>query len=176
MSLNKPIVGMAADLATGGYWLVASDGGIFAYDAPFFGSTGNILLARPIVSVEANVAGSGYRFDASDGGVFAYGSSGFYGSAQLSPGDYKCSLVLSSTSPPQNSNETVTIQSNVGDATVTLSVYYGGGTATFVYGTTDANGNGTITFNISQATVGQLVAVTAFVDSAFCFGGSFTPT
>jgi len=34
--LNAPIVGMAADPATGGYWLVASDGGIFAFNAPFY--------------------------------------------------------------------------------------------------------------------------------------------
>ena len=34
MTLNKPIVGMAADRATGGYWLVASDGGIFSFNAP----------------------------------------------------------------------------------------------------------------------------------------------
>ena len=38
--LNKPIVGMAVDPATGGYWLVASDGGIFSFNAPFHGSTG----------------------------------------------------------------------------------------------------------------------------------------
>ena len=30
-SLNKPIVGMAATLNGLGYWLVASDGGIFSY-------------------------------------------------------------------------------------------------------------------------------------------------
>jgi hypothetical protein len=39
MALNKPIVGMAATPDGMGYWLVASDGGIFAYgDAGFFGS------------------------------------------------------------------------------------------------------------------------------------------
>ena len=39
--LNKPIVGMAATGDGGGYWLVASDGGIFTYgDAQFYGSTG----------------------------------------------------------------------------------------------------------------------------------------
>ena len=37
MPLNAPMVGMAADRATGGYWLVGADGGIFAFDAPFFG-------------------------------------------------------------------------------------------------------------------------------------------
>ena len=35
--LQAPIVGMAPDHATGGYWLVAADGGVFAYDAPFDG-------------------------------------------------------------------------------------------------------------------------------------------
>ena len=29
---------MAIDPATGGYWLVGADGGIFAYGAPFYGA------------------------------------------------------------------------------------------------------------------------------------------
>ncbi len=41
MPLNKPIVGMAATPDGKGYWLVASDGGIFTYgDAGFYGSAG----------------------------------------------------------------------------------------------------------------------------------------
>jgi hypothetical protein len=36
--LVAPVVGMAADGATGGYWLAASDGGVFSFDAPFFGA------------------------------------------------------------------------------------------------------------------------------------------
>ena len=35
VKLNQPIVGMAVDRATGGYWLVASDGGVFAFNAPY---------------------------------------------------------------------------------------------------------------------------------------------
>ena len=36
-----PVVGMAATPSGHGYWLVASDGGIFSFgDAPFYGSTG----------------------------------------------------------------------------------------------------------------------------------------
>jgi hypothetical protein len=31
------VEGMAADPA-GGYWLVASDGGVFSFGAPFFGA------------------------------------------------------------------------------------------------------------------------------------------
>ena len=45
--LNQPIVGMAATPDGKGYWLVASDGGIFSYgDAVFFGSTGSITLEQ----------------------------------------------------------------------------------------------------------------------------------
>ncbi|HEX7521567.1 MAG TPA: hypothetical protein VF441_05845, partial [Acidimicrobiia bacterium] len=36
--LNQPVVGMAATPTGHGYWLVARDGGIFAFgDAPYFG-------------------------------------------------------------------------------------------------------------------------------------------
>jgi hypothetical protein len=38
LRLVAPVVGMAADDATGGYWLVGSDGGVFSYNAPFFGA------------------------------------------------------------------------------------------------------------------------------------------
>jgi hypothetical protein len=51
MTLNRPIVGMAAD-GVGGYWLVASDGGLFAFGAaPFWGSTGSMTLNQPIVGM-----------------------------------------------------------------------------------------------------------------------------
>jgi hypothetical protein len=38
-----------------GYWLTATDGGIFNYgDAGFFGSTGSIKLNQPIVGIAAH--------------------------------------------------------------------------------------------------------------------------
>jgi hypothetical protein len=58
---------------------VASDGGIFSFNAPFDGSTGNIRLNAPIVGMEAKRDGSGYRFVASDGGVFSFDAP-FFGS------------------------------------------------------------------------------------------------
>jgi hypothetical protein len=72
-----------ASTATGnGYWLVASDGGIFTYgDAQFYGSTGAITLNKPIVSMMSTFDGAGYFLVASDGGIFNYGDAGFYGSA-----------------------------------------------------------------------------------------------
>ncbi len=64
-----------------GYWLVAADGGIFAYgSAGFAGSTGAIKLAKPIVAMAATPTGRGYWLVASDGGVFAFGDARFFGS------------------------------------------------------------------------------------------------
>ena len=52
ITLNKPIVGMAATPDGHGYWLVASDGGIFNYgDAGFYGSIGGLTLNKPIVGI-----------------------------------------------------------------------------------------------------------------------------
>ena len=70
-----------AQLPSGGYWLTASDGGVFAFgQADFFGSTGNIRLNRPVVGMAATPSGRGYWLVASDGGVFAFGDAQFYGS------------------------------------------------------------------------------------------------
>ncbi|HYH48176.1 MAG TPA: hypothetical protein VEG38_01380 [Acidimicrobiia bacterium] len=71
----------AAEPASRGYWLVASDGGIFAYGgAKFFGSTGAVKLNMPIVGMAATPSGNGYWLVASDGGIFAFGDAGFFGS------------------------------------------------------------------------------------------------
>jgi hypothetical protein len=66
----------------GGYWLVASDGGIFPFgsDAGGYGSTGNLRLNQPIVGMAATPSGRGYWLVASDGGIFPFGDAGGYGS------------------------------------------------------------------------------------------------
>jgi hypothetical protein len=65
-----------------GYWLAASDGGIFSEGgAPFKGSTGSLILNKPIVGMSATPDGDGYWLAASDGGVFNYGDAAFEGSA-----------------------------------------------------------------------------------------------
>ena len=52
--LNRPIVPLAATPTGRGYWLAASDGGIFAFgDAAFRGSTGGIRLNKPVVGMSA---------------------------------------------------------------------------------------------------------------------------
>ncbi|HXW79298.1 MAG TPA: hypothetical protein VEJ84_07350, partial [Acidimicrobiales bacterium] len=79
--LNKPIVGMSPTSTGRGYWLVASDGGIFSFgDARFYGSTGNIRLNKPIVGMSVTPSGKGYWMVATDGGIFSFGDAKFYGS------------------------------------------------------------------------------------------------
>jgi len=93
LKLNAPVVGMAstpyspgvggapAAPAGLGYWLVASDGGVFSYgDAGYFGSAGGTPLNKPIVGIAPTPDGKGYWLVASDGGVFSYGDATFHGS------------------------------------------------------------------------------------------------
>ena len=65
-----------------GYWLVASDGGIFPFGpgAVGYGSTGAIRLNQPIVGMAATPSGHGYYLVASDGGIFPFGDAVGYGS------------------------------------------------------------------------------------------------
>ncbi len=81
MAYNFPVVGMASTPNGGGYWLVASDGGVFTFgNAQFYGSTGGIALNKPIVGMASTPNGGGYWLVASDGGVFTFGNARFYGS------------------------------------------------------------------------------------------------
>jgi len=81
LTLNSPPVGMAPTHDGQGYWIVASDGGIFNYgNAAFLGSAGGIKLNKPIVGMAATPDGGGYWLVASDGGIFSYGDAHFYGS------------------------------------------------------------------------------------------------
>ncbi len=64
-----------------GYWLDATDGGIFTYpNNAFYGSTGALRLNKPMVGMAATTDGQGYWLVASDGGIFSYGDAAFQGS------------------------------------------------------------------------------------------------
>jgi glucose/arabinose dehydrogenase len=79
--LNAPIVAMARTRLGNGYWLAASDGGVFTFGhAHFYGSAGAVPLRQPIVSMAARPQGDGYWLLARDGGVFNYGHARFHGS------------------------------------------------------------------------------------------------
>ena len=81
VALNRPIVGMASTPSGRGYWLVASDGGVFTFgDAGVLRFDGALRLNRPIVGMAATPSGRGYWLVASDGGVFTFGDAAYYGS------------------------------------------------------------------------------------------------
>ena len=63
-----------------GYWVVASDGGIFSFNAAFHGSTGNVPLTQPVVGMASTPDRNGYWLVAADGGVFSFGDARFHGS------------------------------------------------------------------------------------------------
>ncbi|MEM9712445.1 MAG: S8 family serine peptidase [Actinomycetota bacterium] len=82
--LAKPVVAAAA--SDDGYWMVAADGGIFAFgDAQFFGSMGGTPLNQPINGMAATSTKQGYWMVASDGGIFAFGDARFFGSMGGTP-------------------------------------------------------------------------------------------
>ena len=94
---------MAAAANGTGYWLVASDGGIFGYGtAAFHGSTGSLTLNKPVIGMTATPDGGGYWLVASDGGVFNYGDASFMGSL----GGHKlvAPIVATTGQPPLNTS------------------------------------------------------------------------
>ncbi len=79
-SLSSGAADHGVNTSVQGYRLVASDGGIFGYNATFYGSTGNLKLNQPIVGMAPTPDGGGYWLVASDGGIFTFGDATFYGS------------------------------------------------------------------------------------------------
>jgi hypothetical protein len=81
ITLNRPIVGLAAHPSGNGYWFVAEDGGIFAYgSAAFYGSTGDRAISGTITAMAAHPSGGGYWLLSSTGQVYAFGAAADLGS------------------------------------------------------------------------------------------------
>ncbi len=82
-SLDAPIVGMVPSNDGGGYFMVASDGGVFAFgDARFEGSCPGIGgCIGTAVAVMPDHSGNGYWLVTSAGVVYAFGDAANFGSA-----------------------------------------------------------------------------------------------
>ena len=80
-SLNAPIVGMVPSSDGGGYFMVASDGGVFAFgDAKFAGSCPGIGGCNgKAVAVMPDATGNGYWVVTSSGSVYSFGDAVDYG-------------------------------------------------------------------------------------------------
>jgi len=74
-------VGMTADPAGRGYRMVAADGGIFSFGAPFYGSLGSIHLGADIATMAPSTDGNGYYLLDVQGGVYAFGDAPYLGRA-----------------------------------------------------------------------------------------------
>jgi hypothetical protein len=71
---------MASTPDGGGYWLVAADGGVFAFgDATFRGSLGASRPGAPVAALAAVPTGGGYTLVTSTGDVFTFGTARYLG-------------------------------------------------------------------------------------------------
>jgi peptidoglycan hydrolase-like protein with peptidoglycan-binding domain len=78
-ALSRPIVAMATTADGKGYWEVASDGGVFSFNAPFYGALAGWPLAQPVVGMTATPTGLGYWIVTADGSVFPFGDARQFG-------------------------------------------------------------------------------------------------
>jgi hypothetical protein len=77
--LNRPIVDLAPSPQGDGYWMVASDGGVFAFGgAAFYGSPAG-TVSGSVVSLAATPTGNGYWIVATDGSVYNFGAAQYFG-------------------------------------------------------------------------------------------------
>jgi hypothetical protein len=75
----KYIVDISISLDGQGYWLVGTDGGVFSFNAPFYGSRGTELENAKTSAMCADPLGRGYWLFGEDGGVFTFGEVLYYG-------------------------------------------------------------------------------------------------
>jgi hypothetical protein len=79
--LNAPIVGMVPSSDGGGYFMVGSDGGVFAFgDAKFEGSCPSIGgCSGAAVTVMPDATGNGYWLVTATGHIYTFGDAAYYG-------------------------------------------------------------------------------------------------
>jgi hypothetical protein len=84
-ALNAPVVGMVRSHDQGGYFMVASDGGVFAFgDAHFAGSCPGIGgCAGAAVAVMPDASGNGYWLITQSGNVYTFGDAPYLGGPGL---------------------------------------------------------------------------------------------
>ena len=153
-SLNAPIVGMVPSDDDGGYFMVASDGGVFAFgDAHFAGSCPGIGgCSGAAVAVMPDASGNGYWLVTQTGNVYTFGDASYYGA----PGNTG-SPVTSAVRTPDGggywiltANGTVYDYGDAGDYGDAAGVFGGLNPATAIFATSDGGGywiasaNGTV--------------------------------
>ena len=86
----------------------------------------------------------------------------------------RCSASASNPTPSRGGDETINFSSTIANAGATVTAHYRTTSSTFT-GMTDAAGNGSVTFNIGQATPGEAVPVDVDIGGRARCTTSFTP-
>ena len=153
-SLNAPIVGMVPSNDDGGYFMVASDGGVFAFgDAHFAGSCPGIGgCSGAAVAVMPDASGNGYWLVTKTGTVYTFGDASYYGA----PGNTGSPVTSAVRTPNGGGYWILTADGtvyNYGDAGSygdAAGAFGGFNPATAIFTTSDGNGywiasaNGTV--------------------------------
>jgi hypothetical protein len=98
--LNAPIVGIVPSQSGTGYFMVASDGGVFAFNAPFAGSCPGLAggCSGAAVGVVPDHSGNGYWLVTATGHVYAFGDAQNFGA----PGQQSSSITSIVRTPDGN--------------------------------------------------------------------------
>jgi hypothetical protein len=104
-----------------GYWMTASDGGIFTFGVPYYGSMGGTALNRPVVGMARTSDGGGYWEVATDGGIFSFGDARFHGST----GNIHLNQPIVGMAPTPSGNGYWLVASDGGIFTFGDAVFYG---------------------------------------------------
>lgn len=83
IDLAAPVIDIDETPDRAGYWQAGLDGGVFAWNAPFFGNALPYEPQAPILGIAARPQGDGYWLAGLDGGVFALGDAPFLGNALM---------------------------------------------------------------------------------------------
>jgi hypothetical protein len=78
-NLSAPVVGIAFDPATHGYWVAESNGRVTDFGAPGFVERPGHGSPRDIVAITSTPSGNGYWLVSSTGYVYPYGGAGYFG-------------------------------------------------------------------------------------------------
>jgi len=84
MTLDRPVLSMAATASGRGYWLIAEDGGLFTFgDAAYRGSLPGYgqCTQRHAIAMAATSTGRGYWVLEGNGTVDTFGDAKHYGNA-----------------------------------------------------------------------------------------------
>ena len=77
--LNHPVVGMARNARGDGYWLVSSEGRVFAFGAALHHGSLPSAPPSPVIGIIATPSGDGYWLATANGSIYTFGAAPFLG-------------------------------------------------------------------------------------------------